>query len=107
MANKSNTEVNIRIGRLLQSAREYKKVTQNEMSKAIDMSKNQISALECGQSKASIELLIGYCKKLSMTPNEILGYTDKEILPELKDLLSGMTKEEQGKVIDVIKIIKG
>ena len=34
------------------------------------------------------------------------GEYNKEIPPELKDLLSHITEEEQGKVIDMIKIIK-
>ena len=105
MSNKSNSEANIRIGRMLQSARESRKVTQLEMSKATDMSKNQISAIECGQSKASVELLLGYCKKLDMTPNDMLGFYDGEILPELKELLTKMTADEQRKIVSMIHLM--
>ena len=105
MSNKSNSEANIRIGRMLQSARESRKVTQLEMSKATDMSKNQISAIECGQSKASVELLLGYCKKLDMTPNDMLGFYDGEILSELKELLTKMTADEQRKIVSMIHLM--
>ena len=82
MANKSNREANVLIGRLLQSARESCKVTQAEMGVAIDISKHHVSALECGDSKVSVEVLLGYCKKLDMTPNDILGFRELDILPE-------------------------
>lgn len=58
--NKTNEEENRRIGQILKSTRESYKVTQAEMAQATGMSKNQISAIECGQSKASVELLLGY-----------------------------------------------
>lgn len=105
MPNKSNSEANIKIGRMLQSARESRKVSQVEMAKCTDMSKNHISAIECGQSKASVELLLGYCKKLDMTPNDMLGYYEGEILPELKDILVKMNTEQQRKIISMIRLM--
>ena len=38
------------------------------------LTKNHISAVERGVSQASIKMLLGYCKKLNMTPNEILEF---------------------------------
>lgn len=105
MGNKTNRDANIKIGRMLQSARESRKVTQVEIAKTTDMSKNQISAIECGQSKVSVEVLLGYCKKLDMTPNDMLGYYESEILPELKDVLTGMNADEQRKVLNMIRIM--
>ena len=86
MANRTNPNENVKIGRMLQSAREIRKVTQQDMADVVDMSKNHISDVERGQSKASISMLLGYCQKLDMTPNEILGYTDSEVLPELSEV---------------------
>ena len=106
MPNKSNSEANIKIGKMLQSARESQKITQLEMSKATDMSKNQISAIECGQSKASVDLLLGYCKKLGMTPNDLLGFQDREILPELKDVILKLNPDNQYKILRVIKALE-
>ena len=45
---------NIQIGRLLQQARENKKVLQSEMVEPCDLTKNHISAVERGVSQASI-----------------------------------------------------
>lgn len=74
MGNKTNEEENIRIGKLLQTARETCGVTQAEMCDYVGLSKNHISAVERGVSKASIEMLLGYCQRLNMTPNDILGF---------------------------------
>ena len=105
MANKSNRDANVKIGQLLQTARESQNVTQAEMASAINFSKHHISAVECGESKASIEILLGYCKTLNLTPNDILVFSDVDILPELKIKLDGMPEEEQAKILEMIKIM--
>lgn len=74
MGNKTNEEENIRIGKLLKAARESCGVTQAEMCEYVGLSKNHISAVERGVSKASVEMLLGYCEKLGVTPNDILGF---------------------------------
>ena len=106
MANKINREANVLIGKMLQSARESCNVTQAEMGVAIDMSKHHVSALECGNSKASIEVLLGYCKKLGMTPNQILRYDDDNIIPELKQFLADLPEEDQIRLLEMGKILK-
>ena len=78
MSNRTDMSKNIFIGQLLKNARQVKGVTQSQMSIAIDVSKNHISAIERGQSKASVEILLGYCARLQMTPNEILGYKEQQ-----------------------------
>ena len=55
MPNKSDIESNIRIGKLLQIARESRKMSQTALAKQIGMSTNHISAIERGASKASID----------------------------------------------------
>ena len=67
-------EDNIRIGRLLQTAREQHRVSQAALCDTTGLSKNHISAVERGVSKASVKMLLGYCEKLNVTPNDILGY---------------------------------
>lgn len=74
MSNKTNPESNFKIGLLLQEARELKGVTQKDMSTFTGLSKNHISAIERGISKASVDLLLEYCKALDMDPNEVLKY---------------------------------
>ncbi len=106
MANKSNKEQNIKIGRLLQTARKSKKVSQEELSAKIGLSKGHMSAVERGTCKGSIELLMGYCEHLHMTPNEILKIDDGEIVEDLKRQLFTIPIDEQEKIVDIIKIIR-
>lgn len=110
MSNKTNKQKNIRIGKLLQQARESFGYLQSDMVDATGLTKNHISAIERGVSKASVEMMLGYCKKLNMTPNEILCIPDTKdtnhILPELKNMLYEMSPEQQRKVINLIKLVK-
>ena len=98
-------EDNIKIGRLLQTAREQRKISQAALCDTTGLSKNHISAVERGVSKASIKMLLGYCKKLNVTPNDILGYGELNLMPELKEVLSAMDMEQQQKVLDMIKLM--
>ena len=74
MGNKTNEDLNLKIGILLQRAREDKNVTQKEIAEHTGYSKNHISAVERGVCKASVELLLGYCDLLGVEPNIILDY---------------------------------
>jgi len=106
MAKREIKEENLKIGRLLQKARESKKVMQSEMEQPCELTKNHISAVERGVSMASVKMLLGYCEKLNMTPNDILGFTEDNIEPELKSLLNDSSKKEQIKIADIIKIMR-
>lgn len=105
MANKSNEEENIRIGRLLAYARETHRLLQSDMMEDTGLTKNHISALERGVSKPSIETLLGYCKRLDTTPNDILGYNEDKIIPELRIELAKMDTKQQEKILEIIKIM--
>ncbi len=106
MANKSNEEENIRIGRLLAYARESRKLLQSDMMEDTGLTKNHISALERGVSKPSVETLLGYCKRLDTTPNEILGFNEDKIIPELQIELSKMDSKQQEKILEIVRILK-
>lgn len=106
MSNKSDKEFNIRIGRLLQAARESQHVSQADISRATGISKNHISGIERGTSKMSVELLLGYCDILKMTPNEILGYDNTAINPSLRAEIESLTPDEQTKLKDFIALLK-
>ena len=78
---------NVYIRRLLQEARESRKILQSELCDSTGLTKNHISALERGVSQASIKTLMGYCDKLKCTPNNILKYDDLNLIYDLKILL--------------------
>jgi len=106
MADKISEE-NIKIGKMLQSIWEEHGVLQSELCEATGLSKNHISAVERGVSKASIKMLLGYCEKLNVTPNDILEYDDDrlDLLPELKKILSGTNREQQKRIAEMIKLM--
>ena len=100
--------MNKRIGFLLQFARESRRVTQQEMAEKIGISKNHISALERGEYKQPISMLLGYCNVLKMSPNDILEWLGDAIYvdPELMDQILGMDEAQQKKLIEIIKLTK-
>lgn len=106
MSNKSDPEMNIHIGHLLKSAREACNVSQAEIALATGMSKNHISAIERGISKTSVELLLGYCKKLDISADALLGLFDNKILPELYSELVKLDSIQQSKVLAMIRLMK-
>lgn len=97
---------NIIIGKMLKEARERHGILQSELCDITGLTKNHISAVERGVSKASIRMLIGYCNKIGITPNDILNYNDIFIIPELKEMLSTMSEEEQQHIVDILKVIR-
>lgn len=106
MAQRVSEEENIWVGQLLQRARESRGFLQSEMCDATGLTKNHISAIERGVSKASVHMLLGYCRKLNMSPNEILGFPDVHIDPELVSLLNSLSLEEQRKLATVLRALK-
>lgn len=105
MANRTIDEENVKIGRLLQDARESHGILQSELCEATGLTKNHISAVERGVSKASIRMLLGYCEKIGITPNDILGYSELNLIPELQEMLNHMDIEQQKRIVDMIKLM--
>lgn len=94
MANRTNKELNEKIGAMLRAAREKKNVTQAEMADHLGMGRNIVYMVESGGNKASAELILGYCDKLGMTPNELLHVKDDSIPTELKKQIASMSESE-------------
>ena len=105
MANRIIDEENVKMGRLLQNARESHGVLQSELCEATGLTKNHISAVERGVSKASIRMLLGYCEKIGITPNDILGYSELNLISELQEMINHMDIEQQKCIMDMIKLM--
>ena len=105
MANRIIDDENVKMGRLLQNARESHGVLQSELCEATGLTKNHISAVERGVSKASIRMLLGYCEKIGITPNDILGYSELNLIPELQEMINHMDIEQQKCIMDMIKLM--
>ena len=98
-------EENLKIGNMLQKARKQRKVLQKDLCEETGLTENHISAVERGVCKASVRVLLAYCNKLKMTPNDILEYREEEILPELKKNLQEMDTLKQREILEILKII--
>ena len=75
---KSNKQRNIMIGQMLQEIRINRNFTQAQIAEVTHLNQNQVSLIECGKSKASVEVLLEYCEALRVTPSMILHYPETE-----------------------------
>ena len=107
MSNRTNKAINERVGLQLREAREKAKITQKELAEYIKIGKNHIHQVETGKSKASVEILLGYCDRLGLTPNEILEFGMGDISPKLLSQISSMTVSDQEKLSQVLDLIYG
>lgn len=105
MSNRTNKDINERVGLQLREAREKAKITQKELAEYIKIGKNHIHQVETGKSKASVEILLGYCDRLGLTPNEILEFDMGGISPKLVSRISSMTISDQEKLLQVLDLI--
>jgi transcriptional regulator with XRE-family HTH domain len=105
MSNRTNKDINERVGLQLREAREKAKITQKELAEYIKIGKNHIHQVETGKSKASVEILLGYCDRLGLTPNEILEFGMGDISSKLVPRISSMTLSDQEKLAQVLDLI--
>ena len=105
MSNRTNKDINERVGLQLREAREKAKITQKELAEYIKIGKNHIHQVETGKSKASVEILLGYCDRLGLTPNEILEFGMGDISSKLVPRISSMTLSDQEKLLQVLDLI--
>ena len=40
-------------------------------------------------------MLLGYCEKIGITSNDILGYSELNLIPELQEMLASMDSKQQ------------
>lgn len=93
------------LGRRLQECRESRGVTQQEMADYCNLSKNYISALERGLNKCNVQTLLGYCNILEISPNDLVGYPEQDILPEIKNIIASYDTKKQIGILKLLQII--
>lgn len=76
-------EINIRVGKNIQSAREAAKYTQEELSELLDITPNHLSAIERGASGATLETLEKLCKLFCVSSDSLLfGWDNSNLFAE-------------------------
>lgn len=58
---------------VLQGERIELGLTQDEMAKKLGLTRSYVSELEIGRKHPSLDRFVKICKKLSMSPNKMLG----------------------------------
>ena len=61
----------------LKSARALKDLSQDDLAKAVGVSRQTINAIEKGDYNPSINLCIAICKELGVTLNDLFWSTDE------------------------------
>lgn len=61
-------------GNRIRKLRKNKQMTQEELSDCLDIGRTQLTNIERGNSRITIETLILVCDVFETTPNYILGY---------------------------------
>ena len=105
MKEKETLQAN-QIGQLLQASRERAGVTQAEMATYTGISKNHVSAIERGINKVNVDVLLGYCGKLEISPNELLNISTDGITIslDLKEQLARLSEADQHKLAKILDI---
>lgn len=96
-----------KLGLILKSVREAHHVTQAEMAKYCGLSTNYVSAMERGVNKPSAKTLILYAQKCGLSIDEMIDPSkDQPIIPELNQILSSMSEEDQKKLTRILHIVE-
>ncbi len=66
----------------LKAARAMKDMSQEELAKAVSVSRQTINAIEKGDYNPSVNLCIAICKVLEVTLNDLFWNQEDKILPE-------------------------
>lgn len=92
-----NSYTNIKeIGKRIRMARKAKGYTQEQLSEKIDMSTNNLSFLECGNTGLSVPTLMALCTHLDVSSDYILfGTKEKTDSSPLAALLSELDESQQ------------
>ena len=97
------------IGERLKKARQNKNMTQDTLSKKLDMSIAYLSRIECGSSKLSLKRLDQMCEILGISKGYVLEGTSvnskKYLNKEFSDLLSNCPPEKYKLIYNIAKVI--
>ena len=95
------------LGQRLQFYREQAGITQFEMAKATDLTKNYISSIERGVHKCNAKTFIAYGELCGVSLDLLANRPDSSfMLVELKNIISGMSREQQEKMLEWLKSLQ-
>lgn len=95
------------IANRIKKFREAAKLTQEQLGEIINLSRNEVSNLECGNNKLSYKTLRELCDALNICPCELMcGADHKTICDDTIDLIKHMDEKDQILVYQMILAYK-
>ncbi len=97
------------IGMRLKQARINKKITQEALAEALDLSVAYISRIERGSTKINLKRLSEMCNYLDISQGEVLEGTtptsNSYLTAALNDLLKNCPAEKMDLIYNIVKVI--
>lgn len=95
------------IANRIKKFREASKLTQEQLGEKINLSRNEVSNLECGNNKLSYKTLRELCDALDICPCELMcGADHKTISDDTIDLIKHMDSEDQIIIHQMVLVYK-
>ena len=98
---------NVRIGNIIREARLNQKITQEQLSEAVDVTPAFIGHIERGDRSLSLTTLAGIANILNISMTYL--FSDEDITPEQKmmndfaQLIEGKSQKTKNAVLDIIR----
>lgn len=97
------------VGSRIKTAREKKKLTQEELAEMVDLSPAHISVIERGVKPPKLETFVRIANALDVSADSLLvdvvENSTKGIACELYDYMSTLSKKEREKVLTVVRVM--
>ena len=97
------------IGSRIKTARENKKLTQEELAAMVDLSPTHISVIERGVKSPKLETFVRIANALGVSADyllvDVVENSTKGISCELYDYVSNLSKKEREKVLAVVRVM--
>ncbi len=97
------------VGSRIKTARENKKLTQEELAAMVDLSPTHISVIERGVKAPKLETFVRIANALGVSADSLLvdvvENSTKGISCELYDYVSNLSKKEREKVLTVVRVM--
>lgn len=96
----------IEIGKRIAKRRKEMDIKQNTLAERINISNNYLSSIECGKEKPSLEVLIGICNSLQITPDYLfMGNMHSNNVPMcIMDGLRLCSEDDVELVLNIVRI---
>lgn len=76
------------VGERIKQLRKDQNINGRTLAKLVNLDPSQISKIEKGTTNPSLSSLFEICKVLNITPAELFSNEEKEISPEIRELLN-------------------